>query len=114
MKKIPAITTKIANETLQPYFDALYRELSPLSDKQRSVQIQQYKSYIESEAQKTKSSGIRMQLRINLHSMLEKLGEGQKQIEVNVRPKASSKNCYRSNNEAYIELFDASGLDLAP
>lgn len=98
---------------LQPYFDIVYRDLAVLTDSQRTVQLKQYSAYIELSAQKAKSAGVRMQLRINLHALRERLGESKKTIEVNVRPRSKSARISRLDDAAYVELFDALGAELA-
>jgi hypothetical protein len=106
MKKLPEVQSHNPNETLKPYFDAIQKEISNLSGAQRDMQLQRYVSHIELAAQRTKSIGVRIQLRINLQAMLEKLGEvlPQTEIEVTVKPKYAHKPKPRFGDEAYHEV----------
>ena len=105
MKKLPPVQSHKPNEVLKPYFDVVQKELSNLSGSQRETRVQQYVSYIELEAQRATLIAVRMQLRINLQTMLEKLGEvlPEAEIEVNVRAKPS-KPLPRFGDEAYYEV----------
>ena len=106
MRKIPEITTKVANDSLRPYFEQIFLELVSLYGSQRNIKIRQYTVHIEAEAQKASSISARMQLRINLHSLLEKLGVYDTPIEVNVNPRHKSVQYPRFSDEAYTELFN--------
>lgn len=112
MKKLPEIKTKIANDTLGPYFDQIFLELMALGESQRDIQLQRYMNYLENTAQEAKSTSIRIQIRINLKALLDKLGTLQETTEVNVRPKPNGTKYPRFGEEAYYEIFDKSGLDL--
>ena len=106
MIKLPKITTKIVNESLAPYFEQVLREIQQLAGIQRETRIKQYSAYLESEAQKVDSKTVRIQIRINLHALLEKVGVLETpQIEINVRPNPHPAPRPRFGNEAYYELF---------
>jgi len=104
MRKLPEVKGSKPNETLRPYFDAVQKEISNLSGSQRDTQLQRYISHIEAEAQHA-SIAVRLQLRINLQTMLEKLGEvlPDAEIEVNVKAK-TYKALPRFGDEAYYEV----------
>ena len=103
MTKIPEIHTKIVNDTLQPYFNSLYAELRILEEPKRTQCLKNYQVYIETEAQKSHSWVIRMQLRINMQALIEKLGESLI-IEVNVKPRLRKAIKPRFSDEAYYEI----------
>ena len=105
MRKLPEVQSSKPNDVLRPYFEAVQKEIGDLSGSQRETQLQRYASYIELEAQKTKSIAVRLQLRINLQTMLEKLGEivPEAEIEVNVKAR-TNKALPRFGDEAYYEV----------
>ena len=74
MLKLPNIDTKvkIINGQLKPYFHRIETEIRLLSFNKQKNRLQKYKIYIEKQARKTDSRCLRMQLRINLQSLLEK------------------------------------------
>ena len=73
MIKIPNVapSVRVVNQVLQPYFKQIANEVRPLSATRRHMTLHSYKSYLEHEAQKTNSIALRMQLRINLATLLE-------------------------------------------
>jgi 2C-methyl-D-erythritol 2,4-cyclodiphosphate synthase len=105
MRKLPEVQSSKPNETLRSYFAVVQKEIGDLTGTQRETQLQRYVSYIELEAQKAKSIAVRLQLRINLQSMLEKLGEvlPEAEIEVNVKAR-TNKALPRFGDEAYYEV----------
>jgi len=92
MLKIPSIDPKIkiVNQVLQPYFDSIASEIRPLIGLQRHKRLQMYRQYIENEARSSKRMVVRMQLRINLSSLLERFNYYGPETEVNVIPKKMS------------------------
>lgn len=103
LKPIPEIKTKVANETLAPYFKNIYAELMAISAGVRETRIRQYTSYIEGFAQKKSTPVVvRMQLRINLKALLEKLGEVPERQELTV--KAHNRKLPKFGDEAYYEV----------
>ena len=103
MLKLPTVTTKVANESLQPYFEKVYQELQALSGAQRESHVSKYCSYIEKAAQETTNKAIRIQLRINLQALLNRLGELEPPFEITVGTTGSTKQP-RFGDEAYYEI----------
>jgi len=96
MIKIPAITTKIANETLAPYFKKIKDDIAACkTNTAKKELLQEYRVYIEGEARKSKSIGARMQLRINMRALQNDL-EATPEPEITVSPKQSL--CVPLNN----------------
>jgi len=73
MIKIPNVapSVRIVNQVLQPYFKQIANEVRPLSAMRRHSVLHIYKAYLEHEAQKASNIALRMQLRINLATLLE-------------------------------------------
>ena len=90
MITLPAITTKVANDTLAPYFQQIEVELSKCeSNTEQRALLQKYRIYIEQEARKTKNIGVRMQLRINMRALQNSAESVTIDREINVLPKQS-------------------------
>lgn len=90
MITVPEIKTKIANETLAPYFKRIEDDIRGCKDNTaRKEKLQKYRVYIEGQARKTKSIGVRMQLRINMRALQERFDMNAGPSEVNVFPKKS-------------------------
>ena len=90
MIALPPITTKVANDTLAPYFQQIEVELSKCeSNTEQRALLQKYRIYIEQEARKTKNIGVRMQLRINMRALQNSAESVTIDREINVLPKQS-------------------------
>ena len=80
----------MTNETLAPYLRLIEVELSKCeSNTEQRALLQKYRIYIEKEAQKTKKIGVRMQLRINMKALQNRIELVTIDKEVNVLPKHS-------------------------
>ena len=107
MKTLPIIdsTTPVVNTVLAPYFQDVARELRFMTDDQRSAHLEQYKSYIEKEASTTKSRSLRLQLRINMQSLIQHFSSEEPSYEITVFPKHKQVRVFEGDicRDAYAE-----------
>lgn len=103
MKKLPEIQSSKPNIALAPYFESIYREISNLDGVERDTRLQRYVSYLEVEAQRSTSVATRVQLRINIQALLEKLGDYEPVAEITVKAKRN-RALPRFSDEAYYDL----------
>lgn len=74
MKRLPVIPEHgIANEVLQPYFQAIEEEVRCTPKESRKHVFLAYLDYLEREARAETRKALRMQIRINLASLKNKL-----------------------------------------
>lgn len=74
MKTLPDLSAvSVVNDVLYPYFQSIESEIRVASEETRQTLFNSYREYLEKEAQKTTRISVRIQLRINIAALKNKL-----------------------------------------
>ena len=89
MKILPNLTAvAVPNDALHPYFLSIENEIRFAPEETRQALFTAYREYLEKEAQATTRIAVRMQLRINVASLKNKLFPQGNPIPVHMHAKA--------------------------